>query len=367
MTIRLCAAASVATFAFGGVAYADSISPASYSDTLSVGESVTIEKTVVVEESASSALLDVHFLFDTSGSMGGAIGAAKTDAGAILTGLSGFGGDLAVGVGAFSEGANLTNAAPGNVVNQDLTTSAATAQSAINAITLGNPDGGGDFPERGQDAVKLAADNVSWRPGSNRFIVALGDASWKNDLTTDAQAIAALDAANVSLIGLRFSNFSASDPDSDDTTFTQSVEDLGGTSFATGTGTGDVVDSIIAGITASFAEYEKVTVDDLGNGLPFIDVSVVCTSADVGSCVGDTAEGSYDRSVARSFTFDVTFTRLAAGEASFDTYGLVDGGIVATEADRFTDGTDGVIPLPASGLLLLSGVGALAFRRRNRG
>ena len=60
----------------------------------------------------------------------------------------------------------------------------------------------------------IALDDVSWRPGSNRFIIALGDASWKNDLTSDADAIAALTDNNANLIGLRFSDYDFSDPDS---------------------------------------------------------------------------------------------------------------------------------------------------------
>jgi hypothetical protein len=339
-------------------AFADTIDPTSFAANLEVGDSVTVRKTVLIEdEGPRGALLDVHFLFDTSGSMSGAINGAKADADDILTGLSGF-GSLATGVGAFSEGANLVNAPPGNVINQDLTANTATASAAINAITLGNPDGGGDFPERGQDAVALAANNVSWRPGSNRFIIALGDASWKNDLTSDAAAVTALTDNNVNLIGLRFSSFSGPDPDSDDTTFTESVEDLGGTVFPSGTNPGDIVTAILAAITGSFANYEEVTVSDLGGGLPEIGLSVACVSADIGACVGDTAMGVYDRSTDRTFEFDVSFTRLAPGDAAFPTFALVDGGIVATENDRF--GGDGVA-VPAPSPLLLLGAGLLAL------
>lgn len=357
---------------FGGAAMADSISPLTFSADLAVGESVTIEKTVVVDDSPpTDASLDVHFLFDTSLSMGGAIDAAKNDASAILSGLSGF-GDLAVGVGAFSENASISSSfptdPPGNVINSDLTTDLTAAQSSINAITLGDPDGGGDFPERGQDAVALAAENVSWRPGSSRFIVALGDASWKNDLTSDADAIAALAAEDITLIGLRFSNFVGSifDTGTDDTTFTESVEDLGGTAFATGTATGDIVASILAGVSASFEDYSTVTVDDLGGGLPEIDVMTTCLTADIGTCIGAEAVGDYDRSEERTFTFEVTFTRIAEGDVTFETYALVDGGIVAREVDTF-GGDVAPIPLPAAGWMLLAGIGGLgALRRRQK-
>ena len=363
-TLRRAAAAVIGIGMLAPSAFADTIDPTSFAADLEVGDSATVRKTVVIEESGPrGALLDVHFLFDTSGSMGGAIAGAKSAAGDILSGLAGF-GNLASGVGVFSEGASLLNAPPGNVINQDLTTNAATAQAAINAVTLNNPDGGGDFPERGQDAVALAADNVSWRPGSNRFIIAFGDASWKNDITSDAAAIAALTDNNIDLIGLRFSAFDAGDPDSDDTNFTQSVEDLGGTVFPTGTDPEDIVDAILAGIVGSFAEYDEVTVSDLGAGLPEIGLSVVCVSADIGVCVGDTAMGDYDRSTDRTFEFDVTFTRLADGDKAFQTHALVDGGIVASENDRF--GGDAALPEPTSLLLLgigLLGMAGLGLRR----
>lgn len=383
-----CSAFGAVLACTGGAAFADTIDPSSFEATLADGESVTIQKTVVIDDSPpTDALLDVMFLFDTSGSMGAAIDGAKAAAGDILTGLSGF-GDLAGGAGAYSENAGLigdpcvfiggsgsgcdvagdTIQAPGAAINVDLTTNSTDIGNAINAITLNDPDWGDDYPERGNDAIKLVADNTTWRDGSNRFIIVLGDAAFKNDLVTDAAAAQSLLDNDVTLIGLRFSNLSRSDPDSDDLTFAESVTDLGGISYATGTDPGDIVAAILAAISASFETYTTVSVDDFGAGLPEITVSVVCTSADAGldgtgACVGADAVGSYDRSAERTFTFDVTFTRTGPGDASFVTCATVDGACVAREFDRFRDGPSEV-PLPAGVWLLIGGLGGLAAMKR---
>lgn len=360
------AIAAFASASFASAAFADTISPTSFSATLKIGESVTIRKTVTVtEERPTTTPLDVMFLIDTTGSMSGAIAGAKAAAGDILTGLSAF-GDLESGAGVFGGGIPLLGApSPGSPINSDLNASTAVTQAAINATTLGTPDGGGDFPERGQDAVKIVAENADWRPGSKRVIIALGDSSWNNNTVSDAQAKAALDDNNVDLIGLRFSNFVGSPgAATDDSTFTESVEDLGGTVFETGTDPADIVAAILAGIGSAFDKYTKVGVDDFGAGLPGVDVSTVCVSAAAGgACVGDEAVGDWDRSAEREFEFDVTFKALADGVYSFDTYATVDGVKVAAEADRITVAP---IPVPASLPLLLGALGVFGLVRRRK-
>ncbi|MEM6339959.1 MAG: VPLPA-CTERM sorting domain-containing protein [Pseudomonadota bacterium] len=359
-------AAVGAAFALSAtIAGADSISPTTYSnDSLGVGDSVTISKTVVIEAGGpSDALIDVMFIFDTTGSMGAALATAQTAAADILTGISGF-GDLASGVGFYNDPAF-------DGVLQDLSTNDAT--------TIGNfsfgASGGGDFPEKGNSAIEDAANNASWRPGSNRFIVALGDSSFLDippGGPTDEDVQTALADNDVELIGLRFQNFDFGSSRSNDDNFIESIESLGGTALSGSTDPDDLVEIITDGISGSFDTYTEVTVDDLDAGLPEIDVSVVCTGADSGVCDGATAIGDYDRTSDRTFTFDVTFTRVADGDTTFTTNALVDGGIVAREIDTFTGGGSGggggtpVIPLPAGVWLLLGGLGTLGAMRRRK-
>jgi len=336
-------------------AIADSIDPTSYIDTLGLGESVTIRKTVTINAGTpTTAPLDVMFVFDVTGSMGGEIASAKAAANSILSGLSGF-GSLRSGTGWYSD-------PQADGVHVDLNSGNTAASSGINDMwdaggctVAGVYRGcGGDFPEKGYAAISEAADNASWAPGSNRFIIAFGDATFKTP-PTEAATIASLTAANADLIGISYNSG-----------FSTDITDLGGTAYnGAGLDTAALVSLILSSVGTTFDTYSTVTVDDLGGGLPGVGVSTTCVSADSGACVGADAVGAYDRSIDRTFEYDVTFTGLTEGTHHFDTFALADGGIVATEEDWITVSTvpePGILALLSMGLI---GVGGVTRRRRS--
>jgi hypothetical protein len=117
----------------------------------------------------------------------------------------------------------------------------------------------------------------------------------------------------------------------------------------------NIVDTIVAAIGSAFDTYSVV--DFEAPVIPGLGISIVPVSY----------SGSFDRSVEPSFEFDVTFTGLIPGTYSFDMYGLVNGGRVATESDRITVTGGPAVPEPASLLLFGTGLVGLRAWRKRRG
>ena len=352
LLLRSLAASAVGAVALfvASLAHADSISPTSFAASLGLGESVTITKTVIINRTIPTApLVDIVFLFDTSISMTPDLAGAKQAAINILTSVG--------GVASVGTGTGYSSDPGSDGVVGGLTPFAAAGVANINAITLGLGGNGSVFPEEGFNATRDAAMNTAWRSGSTRFVIALGDATFlESDGATQANTIAALNDANATFFGVDFGDMTNTG--------------LGGVSpaalgsiFDSTTAVNDIFQAIRSGLPPPFATYTNVTVDDLGAGLPEIDVTTVCTYADPGgSCVGANAVGSWDRSGDRYFEFAVTFTRTALGDKSFSTHALVDGAIVASESDRFTAG--GTVPEPTSLMLVAAALLGLGASRR---
>ena len=312
------------------VGLADSISPASYEATLGLGDSVTITKTVTVSEGVpTSSKVDVYFLADVTGSMGGAIANVKASAASILSETAGL-GDVQFGVGQYAgeSGANSYR------LLQGMTSNAGAAQSAINSWSA---SGGGDTPEANLYGLHQAASEgaTGWRTGSEKILVWFGDAPGHDPSpggstppggkVNEAQTISALQATGINVQALNV-GFGGLDSTGQATRITNAT----GGDLYNGIATDEVADAIKDAIAMVIANYNTVG----------LDLSEVPAGVTVTSVPGSTS-GDFDRSEERSFEFDVTFTGDAEGVYDFNIYGTVDGGRVATESDRITVGGGG--------------------------
>ena len=331
------------------LAFADSISPTSYSTTLAVGSSVTFSKTVTVSAGdPTTAQGDVFFLSDTTGSMGGTIDSVKTNALAILTGLSVY-GNIQSGAGSYKDVPTSPWGSSGDYAYR-LDSPIGFGPSTQAGINTWTASGGNDGPESNMIALNTVATSAAtdWRAGSERFVLWFGDYYGHTPQNTPgypgpstADTIAALQGAGITV--LAFSMGSAFLTEGQAAAITTAT---GGTLY-NGFGS-DIVDTIVAAIGEGFSTYSTVGIE--APSLAGLGISIVPTSR----------TGDYDRSIERTFTFDVTFTGLAPGTYEFDMFGVVDGGRVATERDVITVG-DGVPSVPEPGTLLLMGIGLVGL------
>lgn len=336
----------------GASALADSINPTSVTTTLAAGECLTYDATVTVDAGTpTSSKVDVLFLADDTGSMGGIINAIRTSAGSILSSTAGL-GDVAFAVARYGG----ETGASSFTLRQDLTTSQATAQAAINTWSA---SGGGDGPEANLYGLENSATDTSWRAGSERIIVWFGDAPGHDPSpggatppggkVNEAQTIAALQAAGINVQAVDVGSMNSTGQ------ATRITNATGGDLYS-GINTGSIVSTITDAITTSISEYTMVGLD-----LSEVPAGVTVTT------VPPAHIGMYDRSIARDFTFEVTVCNDSGGDHSFDIYGTVDRGRVAAERININGGTSSVPDGGSTALLLgaaLAGMGGLKPLRK---
>lgn len=126
--------------------------------------------TVTIPPRAIREKVDVYFLADNTGSMGGAIDNVKAGAASILSTLGGTGLDIQYGVGNYEDFTD----GPGHAFEhqQSITSSSAAVLTAINAWA---PFAGGDDPEAQLYALQQIPAVAGWRPDALKFIVWFGD------------------------------------------------------------------------------------------------------------------------------------------------------------------------------------------------
>jgi hypothetical protein len=329
-----------------GAAYADSIAPSTFSAFIpSVGGTATVSKTVTITAEATSPI-DLFFLTDTTGSMGGAIDNIQAGFSDVVTQVGLVASNVNYGAGQYKDFGDVF----AYNLDEDLTANTAAVQAAINGWVA---SGGGDLPEANIFALEQVATTTSWRAGSQRILVWAGDAPGHDPSggSTEASATAALIAAGVEVISIG----ATSGPGIDQTGQATRISNATGGSFLGSFNATTLVDEVLAALTTAITTYN--TVDLMAVGLP-AGVGVAFTPVQ--------HSGAFDRSIDRTFDFDVTFTGLAPGTYNFDIAARVDGRIVALESDTIRVG---IIPEPSTWLLMggaLIGLAAARKRLMNR-
>jgi murein DD-endopeptidase MepM/ murein hydrolase activator NlpD len=297
-------------------ALADTVVPPTYSTTLPLGQSATIAKTVTISSGTpTSAKVDVFFFADTTGSMGAALQSVKDGAAAIMAATSGL-GDVAYAVGEYKD---FGQDDPFTYrLNQDITKETAAVQTGINAWVA---SGGGDLPEGQLYGLDQVATTTSWRPGSTRIIIWFGDAPGHDPAgpdpgVTEVQATAALIANTIKVLALDLGILN-------DSGQALRIANATGGQYYNSVVVAQIVNVIQSAIITSFATYSTVS----------LGTASVPTGLTV-NIVPPSFTGTFDRSIDRTFSFDVTFTAVSPGSYSFPIPVLVDGGTMATEQDN---------------------------------
>lgn len=329
---------------------AQSIDPTTVDRTLGVGESLTIHKSITLGE-AGATTVDLFFLADNTGSMGGIISLAQAGAGAILGGLP---DSYRFGVGRYvgdpSEGVAPAYAYAQNTA---LTFDKTAAQAGINAWFA---IGGGDTPEANFFALKQVADGAGWRDDAQRLIVWFGDAPSHTETTTQAEAISALQDAGASVVA--FNTWGSG----------SGIDQYGQASAivsAPPTGAGGTLVNNFSGLTSdAFIDAVNSQISSAVSTIDLIFGSTLMGSGLTLDFACTDVLGCTDVPAGATRTFDLTLTGVTAGVYDFDVFAR---GIDAFESDHITVGPPtGVVPEPTTWLMLATGLVGLAFMWRRR-
>ena len=356
----LLSAASVALLA-AAPAFADSLTPTTFTGSVGVGGSISIANKVgtITKGTPTTAQADVLFVVDTTGSMSAGIALIRSTLSTVVGDLSSL-GNIATGAAQYKDAANSPSDGFNYQLNQDITTNTSLTQTALDGFTA---SGGGDTPEQGLYALQQGATTTTWRSGSKRIEVITGDApshsspghpiaaSGANPSNTATTLI----GSGVTMIALDANPVTHGDGGLDAYGQFSAVlaDGVSGPPVAGFTNATTLVSDIVNAIGSSFATYSTVSLALIGPA-----------PLNCGISLPTGFSGSFNRSTTNTFGFGpVGITGLHSGVCSF-TIGLeADGVLLATESDTVT--VTGV-PEPATVALFGAGLLGLAAVRRSR-
>lgn len=137
------------------------------------------QRPFTVTTSEGAVGIDLVFIQDLSGSMGGAILGVRTSVISFAEQLGALGLDIRIGSVGYSGLSDIPSTPAGSPSEylgpvQDLT-SPEEFRSHVESAWFAS--GGGDLPENGLEAVEYAHQNLSWRPGATRVMILITDVS----------------------------------------------------------------------------------------------------------------------------------------------------------------------------------------------
>lgn len=326
---------------FSAFATAASIQPGGINVSLTAGEEITLERIVVLDETGPAASkVDVVFLADNTGSMGGVINTVRNSAHTILDAIAGgdtrfTGIDVQFGVSAYSGDPREYGGNPNSAfrIYQTLTNS---REDTVTAINSWRASGGGDAPEANFFALHQLATNggltdgigstdsgigtgidIGWRENAAKVIVWFGDVRSHTTTVDINEAIDVLNAGNiiVAAINTRGAN-SGIDTYQE---ASQIVQATGGTLTNNVVGTATTVEAILNAVESA---TDTVDLSLVPEGVPAgLDVTYACISV----------EGCNDVAAGESRRFAMHITSSDVGTYEFTTVVPQINGLVAND------------------------------------
>jgi hypothetical protein len=302
-TVLLAAAAAMAT-AFGSPAAATpGVDPSSVERSANPATSFTVAKTVHTPTIPPNP--DVVLLVDTTGSMGGAIANVQANLHTVVTNVKAAQPTAQFAVASYKD----TESCDPDpfTVEQNLTANEPDVQAAVDTLSA---SGGCDFPEDWINALfQVSTGAVSYRAGSSRIVVLVGDAPSHDPSNghTMVDAIGALNAASTRVVAVNVANLD----------FTgQASAVVSATGGQLVPAAGDVSGAILSGLHNLDVVVKPSVTCDAGLSVSFDHASATVPSGtDAGFSETVTVAGDATQGATLHCTVDFMLNGTSAGDA----------------------------------------------------